>query len=108
VHTLAEREQMALSLPRHPSTVAYARGILSVLLTSAGTTDDRRDELAVIITEACTNAIVHSTPDSPVDIRVNLGDGECTLDVGNQGDAINAEAIGQRATRCAPEAGDYW
>lgn len=76
---------MTLSLPRHTSTVACSRAVLTMLLSLAGTTAECRDELAVIMTEACTNAVVHSAPDSGVDISVVIEDGHCVLEIGNQG-----------------------
>jgi serine/threonine-protein kinase RsbW len=87
--------RMTLSLPRHPSTVVCARGVLSVLLTLTGTTDTCREELAVIISEACTNAVEHSAPGSPVDISVIVEDRECTLEIGNRGDATGTDDIRQ-------------
>ena len=84
---------MTLSLPRHPSTVVCARGVLNALLTLAGTTDECREDLAVIITEACTNAVEHSVPGSPVDIRIIVEGGECILEIGNRGDATGADVI---------------
>jgi serine/threonine-protein kinase RsbW len=87
--------RMTLSLPRHPSTVVCARGALNVLLALTGTTDECRDELAVIITEACANAVEHSVAGSAVDISVVVKDGECVLEVGNRGDAVGAKVIRQ-------------
>jgi serine/threonine-protein kinase RsbW len=69
--------------------------VLKVLLTLTGTTEDCRDELAVIITEACANAVEHSVPGSAVDISVVVEDSECVLEVGNRGDAAGATVIRQ-------------
>lgn len=77
--------RMTLSLPRHTSTVACSRTVLAVLLSVVGTTTECREELAVIMTEACTNAVVHSAPDSGVDISVIIEDDQCVLEIGNQG-----------------------
>lgn len=90
--------RMTLSLPRDPSTVACVRGMFNVLLALAETTDKCRDELAVVITEATTNAVEHSVPGSPVDVSVLVEDHECILEVGNRGDATGA-----RVTREPPD-----
>jgi serine/threonine-protein kinase RsbW len=87
--------RMTMSLPRHPSTVVCARGALNVLLTLTGTTEECRDELAVLITEACANAVEHSAPGSPVDISVLVEDRECILEIGNHGDATAAKVTRQ-------------
>jgi serine/threonine-protein kinase RsbW len=85
--------RMTLSLPRHPSTVGCVRGMLNVLLSLAGTTDRCRHELAVVITEATTNAVEHSVPGSPVDVSVVVEDHVCVLEVGNRGDATGARVV---------------
>jgi serine/threonine-protein kinase RsbW len=87
--------RMTLSLPRHPSTVVCARGALNALLTLTGITDEWRDELVVIISEACTNAVEHSAPGSAVDISVIVDDHECVLEIGNRGDASGVKVIRQ-------------
>jgi len=83
--------RMTLSLPRHASTVACSRALLTVLLSVAGTTAECCDELAVIITEACTNAVVHSAPDSAVDISVVVEDRQFVLEIGNRGDTVGVK-----------------
>ncbi len=80
---------LSLTLPRQPSTVTCSRLVLAALLSLTDTTEKCRDELALIMTEACTNAVVHSTPDSTVDITVVVDDGWCSLEIGNRGDAGN-------------------
>lgn len=85
---------MTLSLPRHTSTVTCSRAVIGILLSVAGTTAECRDELAVIMTEACTNAVVHSAPDSEVDISVIVEDRQCVLEIGNRGDTV-----GRKITR---------
>lgn len=84
---------MTLSLPRHTSTVTCSRAVLAALLSLAGTTAECCEELAVIMTEACTNAVVHSSADSAVDISVTVESRRCTLEVGNEGDAAGAKII---------------
>lgn len=83
--------RMTLSLPRHTSTISCSRAVLAVLLSVAGTTAECREELAVIMTEACTNAVVHSSADSAVDISVTVEGRQCVLEVGNEGDTAGVE-----------------
>jgi serine/threonine-protein kinase RsbW len=86
---------LTLSLPRHTSTVTCSRAVIGILLSVAGTTAECRDELAVIMTEACTNAVVHSVPDSEVDISVIVEDRQCVLEIGNRGDTVGMKITGQ-------------
>lgn len=87
--------RMTLSLPRHTSAVACSRAVLGVLLSVAGTTAECRDELAVVMTEACTNAVVHSPPGGQVDISVVIDDRQFTLDVRNRGDTVGVTSTRQ-------------
>lgn len=87
--------RLMLSMPSQPSTVVCSRGVLTILLSLAGTTDECRDELAVIMTEACTNAVVHSTRDGAVDISIVIEDRQCILEIDNQGDVVSGKITRQ-------------
>lgn len=79
------RLTMAISLPQQPSSIGEARHILAVLL-SLTTADDRsRDDLAVLVTEACANAVQHGEPGTTIDLHVAIESGTCVLEVGNRG-----------------------
>lgn len=82
---------MTLSLPRHTSTVTCSRAVIGILLSVAGTTAECCDELAVIMTEACTNAVVHSEPGSVVDISVTVEDRQCVMEIGNRGNTVGTK-----------------
>ncbi|MFI1195758.1 ATP-binding protein [Micromonospora sp. NPDC020750] len=76
---------MALSLPRQPSSVTCARHVLATLLSLTDAAEDSRGHLAVLITEACANAVLHADPDSAMDIAIVIEDDVCLLKVGNRG-----------------------
>ncbi|MBF9135088.1 ATP-binding protein [Plantactinospora sp. S1510] len=79
------RMTMTLSLPRQPSSVTRARHVLNTLLSLTDTAEDSCGHLAVLITEACTNAVVHADPDSTVEISIVIDDLVCLIEVGNRG-----------------------
>jgi serine/threonine-protein kinase RsbW len=79
------RLAMTLSLPRHLASVTHARNVLTTLLSLTDTTDETRAQLAVLITEACANAVTHATGDSTIDLTITIDDHECILEVGNRG-----------------------
>ncbi|MGW4465047.1 ATP-binding protein [Micromonospora sp. NPDC004704] len=83
------RVTMTLSLPRQPSTVTRARHVLTTLLSLTDAAEDTRGPLAVLITEACANAVMHADPDSAVDITIIIDDHICLLEVGNRGSTPN-------------------
>ena len=62
----------------------------------ADTTDECCYELGLLVTEACTNAVVHSTPGSAVDISVVVEDRHCVLEIGNRGDTGTGRTTRQR------------
>ena len=76
---------MTLSLPRQPSSVTRARQMLTTLLGLTDAGDEARGHLAVLISEACANAVVHAEPDSTVDVTILIDDHDCVIEVGNRG-----------------------
>jgi serine/threonine-protein kinase RsbW len=76
---------MTLSLPRRPSSVTRARHVLTTLLSLTDASEDSRGHLAVLISEACANAVMHADPDSTVDINIVIDDHDCLIEVGNRG-----------------------
>ncbi|WP_430503084.1 ATP-binding protein [Micromonospora trifolii] len=83
------RVTMTLSLPRQPTSVTRARHTLATLLSLTDATEDSRGHLAVLITEACANAVMHADLDSTVDITIIIDDQVCLLEVSNRGISPN-------------------
>ncbi|MFF0467357.1 ATP-binding protein [Micromonospora zamorensis] len=79
------RVSMTLSLPRQPSSATRARHVLTTLLSLTDVSEDTRANLAVLISEACANAVIHADPDSGVDITISIDDHVCLIEVGNRG-----------------------
>ena len=87
------RVTMALSLPLRPSTVTRARHALTTLLSLTDATEESRGHLAVLISEACANAVVHADRDSTVDITIVIDDDGCLLEVANRGSTPNGAGL---------------
>ncbi|MGI5211943.1 ATP-binding protein [Plantactinospora sp. CA-290183] len=83
------RVSMTLSLPRQPSSVTRARQVLTTLLSLTDAAEDSCGHLAVLISEACANAVMHADPDSTVDITIVIDDQVCLIEVGNRGSTPN-------------------
>ncbi|MFD6563217.1 ATP-binding protein [Micromonospora profundi] len=79
------RVSMTLSLPRQPASVTRARHVLNTLLSLTDATEDSRGQLAVLISEACANAVIHADADSTVDITIVIDDDACRIEIGNRG-----------------------
>ncbi|RZU50706.1 anti-sigma regulatory factor (Ser/Thr protein kinase) [Krasilnikovia cinnamomea] len=82
-----------LSLPRHPSTVTRARQVLTTLLSLTGADEEVRGNLAVLISEACANAVTHSDPDSTVDVAIVIDDDNCQIEISNRGTAPDGAGL---------------
>jgi serine/threonine-protein kinase RsbW len=79
------RVTMTLSLPRQTSSVTRARHVLTTLLGLTDADEESRGHLAVLISEACANAVMHAEHDSTVDVTIIIDDHNCLIQVGNLG-----------------------
>jgi len=79
------RVAMTASLPRKPTSVTRARNILATLLSLTDATEQSRGHLAILISEACANAVTHAAPSSTIEITITIDDHQCTLEVANAG-----------------------
>ena len=79
------RVAMTVSLPRQPTSVTRARNVLTTLLSLTDATEESRSHLAILITEACANAVTHAADSSTIDVAITIDDHRCTIEVGNAG-----------------------
>jgi serine/threonine-protein kinase RsbW len=86
------RLAMTMSLPLQPASVTHARNVLDTLLSLTDVTDECRGDLAVVITEACANAVMHATGGT-VDITITIDDHACLVEVGNRATTPNGAII---------------
>ena len=84
------RLAMTLSLPQQPSSVTRAREVLTSLLRLIDATEECRSDLAILITEASANAIIHGDLGSRVDLTITIEDDLCVLEIGNRGNLNGA------------------
>jgi serine/threonine-protein kinase RsbW len=87
------RVAVKMSLPRQPTSVTRARNVLTTLLSLTDATEESRSHLAILITEACANAVTHAAASSTIDIAITIDDHQCTLEVGNAGTNRHASHI---------------
>jgi anti-sigma regulatory factor (Ser/Thr protein kinase) len=89
----AMRLTVTLSLPRRPASVSRSRHVLNTLLDLTDVSDECRGHLAVLISEACANAVTHAPEDSTIDVTITIDDHACVLEVGNPGTNRNGATI---------------
>jgi serine/threonine-protein kinase RsbW len=87
------RLRLALTLPRAATTLPTVRALLDAALTLVGAAEGCRGDLAVALTEACTNAIVHADGSAGYTVGVTLSGGTCVIDVSDTGVGLNPLAL---------------
>jgi serine/threonine-protein kinase RsbW len=75
----------SLLLPRERHTVRTARSLLESSLTDAGVVHDEVADLAVALSEACSNAVRHADGTSCYRVEIEVHDDDCTMVVADEG-----------------------
>jgi serine/threonine-protein kinase RsbW len=94
--------QMALHLPRDAVSVPVGRQVLDSCLETLGVAADTRADIALALSEACSNVVQHAGPGEEYEVRVSARDRRCTIEVVNTGSADGAPAPGAFAVTDEP------
>jgi serine/threonine-protein kinase RsbW len=100
--------KVVLSLPRDAASVPVSRQVLNNCLETLGVMPDTRADIALALTEACANVILHAGPGDEYEVHASARDGRCIIDVVNTGDQPEptVQAPGPRpAMEVTPAAG---
>ena len=79
--------QMALHLPRDAVSVPVGRQVLDSCLETLGVAAETRADIALALSEACSNVVQHAGPGEEYEVRVSARDCRCTIEVVNTGSA---------------------
>ena len=82
------RIRIALWLPRTAESVTVARQALDRIFTAFGVRPDCRNELALAVSEACSNAVVHATGEPIYEVAAESVDSECVITVNDSGPGL--------------------
>ena len=85
------RLHLAWHLPRRAATVYMARHLLDTALTVMGVDRGCRDDIALVLSEACSNAIRHATGSVEYQVTVTTGDDECVIEVVDGGVGLDRQ-----------------
>jgi serine/threonine-protein kinase RsbW len=80
----------SLLLPRERHTVRAARLVLETSLHDAGVVDDDVADLAVALSEACSNAVRHAAGAQCYRVEIELDGDQCTMVVADEGAGFDA------------------
>jgi serine/threonine-protein kinase RsbW len=78
--------KMVLFLPRDAASVPVSRQVLDGCLETLGVADDTRTDIALALSEACANVILHAGPGQEYEVMASARDGRCVIEVVNTGD----------------------
>jgi serine/threonine-protein kinase RsbW len=76
---------MALHLPREAVSVPICRQVLDSCLESLGVAPDTRADIALALSEACANVVLHAGPGEEYEVQVSTTDWKCAIEVVNVG-----------------------
>ncbi len=77
---------MVLYLPRDAASVPVSRQVLDSCLNTLGVAPDTRADIALALSEACANVILHAGPGDEYEVLARARDGRCVIEVVNTGD----------------------
>jgi len=74
---------MVLYLPRDTASVPVSRQVLDGCLETLGVTPDTRADIALALTEACANVVLHAGPGDEYEVEARARNGQCVIEVVN-------------------------
>jgi serine/threonine-protein kinase RsbW len=93
--------KMVLFLPRDAASVPVSRQVLDRCLETLGVAPDTRNDIALALSEACANVILHAGPGDEYEVQASARDGRCIIEVVNTGPVAKIPPAG---TPVAPTA----
>lgn len=75
-----------LWLPRDAVSVPVSRQVLDSCLETLGVTPDTRADIALALSEACANVILHAGPGVQYEVQVSTRNRRCVIEVVTTGD----------------------
>ena len=82
-----------LRLPRDRMSVSVARHVVRHAVQELGVDDDCAHDIELALSEACTNVLLHSGPGEEYDVRVELADERCEIQVVDVGRGFDPERL---------------
>ena len=101
--------KVVLFMPRDAASVPISRQVLDSCLETLGVTADTRTDIALALSEACANVVLHAGAEQEYEVMARAIDGRCVIEVANGGDGVGRPAQRTRAAdrRARPRAEDH-
>ena len=85
---------VALSLPCDERTIPVSRHIAVKAMTEIGVMPDCIEDIAVVLTEACTNVLKHSGPGDEFEVSLEVDEDRCVIRVVDTGRGFDSASLG--------------
>nr|BFE58720.1 hypothetical protein GCM10020063_032460 [Dactylosporangium thailandense] len=85
--------RLALHLPRDAATVPVVRRLLDQALHTLGVEPSCRDDISLILTEACANVIEHALQIDDYEITIEVATERCVIHVINAGAVVDPSRL---------------
>ncbi|MCG5213748.1 ATP-binding protein [Streptosporangium soli] len=86
---------IALRLPREASSVPFIRHLLDTALRSLGVIPPVRDDIRIILSEACSNVVRHAAPSSNYTVSASVDEERCTIKITDHGGGFDPDDVGE-------------
>lgn len=85
---------LALALPRDEMTIPVSRHIATNAMNEIGVAEDCMHDIAVALTEACTNVLRHSGPGDEYEVSLVVDEDDCVIRVVDTGRGFDSTSLG--------------
>jgi serine/threonine-protein kinase RsbW len=85
--------QFVLRLPTDTKSVPIVRALCRQSLSLLGADRQCVTDIALAVTEACANVVLHSSSVTSFEVRVEIDDWDCTITVSDQGTGFDPERV---------------
>jgi serine/threonine-protein kinase RsbW len=82
--------KVALFMPRDAASVPISRQVLDSCLETLGVTAETRTDIALALSEACSNVVLHAGAGEEYEVLARARDGRCVIEVVNEGNGAAA------------------
>ena len=87
------RISVRLNLPREVDSVPAVRRLLRCALAVFQVDRQDGDDLELALTEACANVVKHAAGADGIEVRLDVAEDRCAIDVADNGAGFDAEAV---------------
>ena len=82
--------KVVLFMPRDVASVPISRQVLDSCLETLGVTADTRTDIALALSEACANVVLHAGAEQEYEVMARASNGRCVIEVVNEGNGAAA------------------